>query len=200
MTGEWCEHAGLGQTASFKVLLVPVASTCVYLLLSSNLWGEFIGLMLLSQSSFYLTSSKVRICQNAFFLFVCKLTKEEKKRYSNYSMHVNITFPQATSVVNTAVYQDACISQSKISVICRSYIAHAAWLSFLTPPPSNTPTTLCGTTSECGKAGCLWILNYIFPMRLQKYCKPLPTVVVWCTCRTVNTQEELALVTAFSPQ
>lgn len=99
--GERCEHgeAGLGQTPSFKVLLVLAASPCVYLTHSLNLGGEFIVLMLLSQNSSYLTSSKGQEMP----FFVCKLTKE-KKRYSNYSMHGNILFLQAASVFNIAVY------------------------------------------------------------------------------------------------
>lgn len=64
MPGGRCEHgeAGLVQTAGFKVLLVLAASPCVYLIHSSDLGREFIGLMQLPQSSSYLTSSKVRKC------------------------------------------------------------------------------------------------------------------------------------------
>lgn len=167
MTGRWCERAGLGQTTSFKVLLILAVSPCVYLLLSSNLW-EFTGLMLLSQSNFYLTSSKVR---KYLFFVVCKQRKEGKKGILTTVCIWTLFFPmQHQCLTLVFIKMPACILQSKISVFCRSYIAHAAWLSFFAPPPSNTPTMLCGTTSECGKVGCLWILNFIFPMSLQKYC------------------------------
>lgn len=106
-----------------------------------------------------------------FFFFLDKLTKEGKKRCSNYSMHVSSAFSQATSVFTIAVHHHASLHFA-VQNLCHLQITNNSHtqLNFIPPAPSNTPAVLCGTTSECGKVGCLWILNHIFPMRQQKRC------------------------------
>lgn len=120
---------------------------------------------------------------STFFFFLTN--KAGKKRCSNYSMHVSTVFPHATSVFTIAVHYHASLHFA-VQNLCRLQIADNSHTpsSCIPPPPSNTPAVLRGTTSECGKVGCLCILNAIFPMRQQKRCWSVPAALGWVqSCR-----------------